>query len=83
MPGAHEFREPIASQLPRFVGKPQALHPRLAAQDPDDLRIERLDPLGVDRGTILAHADPVDRMVAAIARAVAAPRSANWRQSPA
>jgi PIN domain nuclease of toxin-antitoxin system len=72
MPGADEFREPIASQLPRFVGQPQALHARLAAQDPDDLRIERL-----------AHTDPLDRMVAAIARAVAAPRSANWRQSPA
>jgi len=83
MPGADEFREPITSQLPRFVGKPQAFHPRLAAQDPDDRRIELLDPHGVDRGTFLAHADPLDRMVAAIARAVAAPRSANCRQSPA
>jgi hypothetical protein len=83
MPGTEEFREPIASKLPRFVGKPQPFHPRLAAQDPGDLRIQRLDPHGVDRGKILAHAEPLERMVAAMARAVAAPRSANWRQSPA
>ncbi len=69
---AEEGREAVARQLPRLVGEPQAFHPRLGAQDPGDLGIEPLD----------FHEGPLGLMVAAISRAVAAPRSANWRQSP-
>src|SRR5262249_61566578 len=62
--GADECREPVASELPRLVGKAQAL----ARSSP-----RHSTPAGVH---------PRDLMLAAIARATAAPRSANWRQSP-
>jgi hypothetical protein len=78
-----EGREPVAGELPRLVREPQALHPRLAAEDPGHLWMETLDVDGVAPATALAHADPRRAIAAAISRAEAAPRSANWRQRPA
>ena len=51
--------------------------PDFPAQNPGDLGIEVFDSRGI------THADPLDLMAAAISRPQAAPRSANWRQSPA
>ena len=81
MAGMEEGREPVAGQLPRLVREPQPLHPRLAAQDPGHLRVEPLDPGGIEGRGPDAHIGPLPSE-AASARAATAPRSANWLQRP-
>ncbi len=83
MSRGEEGREPVTGKLPRLVREPQALHPRLAAENSGHLGIETLDAAGEDRTAVLAHADPRRAIPAAISRAEAAPRSANWRHRPA
>jgi len=83
MSGNEEGGEPVAGELPRLVREPQALHSRLAAENSGHLGIETLDAAGDDRAAAFAHATPRRAIPAAISRAEAAPRSANWRQRPA